>query len=158
MRLRLDANFCDLLSAFHACNVRYVIIGGWAVSLHAQPRATQDLDIFVSAERSNIESVYEALLRFGAPLDEVGKNDFLRPGTFFRIGAPPCQVDIFPQIPGVRFEECWPNRLEVPLEVGSAYFISAEGLIAAKKASGREQDLADIRAIQRAQRQKPSSK
>jgi hypothetical protein len=135
-----------------------VIIGGWAVSLHAQPRATQDLDIFVSAERSNIESVYEALLRFGAPLDEVGKNDFLRPGTFFRIGAPPCQVDIFPQIPGVRFEECWPNRLEVPLEVGSAYFISAEGLIAAKKASGREQDLADIRAIQRAQRQKPSSK
>jgi hypothetical protein len=158
MRLRLDANFCDLLSAFHACNVRYVIIGGWAVSLHAQPRATQDLDIFVSAERSNIESVYEALLRFGAPLDEVGKNDFLRPGTFFRIGAPPCQVDIFPQIPGVRFEECWPNRLEVPLEVGSAYFISAEGLIAAKKASGREQDLADIRAIQRAQQQKPSSK
>jgi hypothetical protein len=135
-----------------------VIIGGWAVSLHAQPRATQDLDIFVSAERSNIESVYEALLRFGAPLDEVGKNDFLRPGTFFRIGAPPCQVDIFPQIPGVRFEECWPNRLEVPLEVGSAYFISAEGLIAAKKASGREQDLADIRAIQRAQQQKPSSK
>jgi hypothetical protein len=136
--------------------VQYLIIGGWAVSVHAQPRATQDLDIFVSAAQSNIESVFEALLRFGAPLNNMEKSDFLKPGTFFRIGAPPCQVDIFPEIPGVRFEECWPNRLEVPLEKGSAYFISVECLIAAKKASGREQDLADIRAIERAQQQKPN--
>jgi len=63
-------------------------------------------------------------------------------------------VDIFPDIPGVRFEDCWRNRVEVPLEAGSAYFISADELIAAKEASGREQDLADIRAIQRAQQQK----
>ncbi|HEV2101592.1 MAG TPA: DUF6036 family nucleotidyltransferase [Candidatus Acidoferrum sp.] len=152
MRLKLDANFCELLSAFRACNVRYLIIGGWAVSIHAQPRATQDLDIFVSSERSNIELLYEALLRFGAPLENFAKNDFLKPGNFFRIGAPPCQVDIFPDVPGVRFEECWPNRIEVPLETGSAYFISADGLIAAKRASGREQDLADIRAIERAQK------
>lgn len=133
MRLRLDANFCDLLSSFRACNVRYLIIGGWAVSVHAQPRATQDLDIFVGSERSNIDSLYEALLRFGAP---------------------PCQVDIFPDVPGVRFEDCWPNRVDVSLETGSAHFISAEGLIAAKRASGREQDLADIRAIEKAQKQK----
>jgi len=155
MRLKLDANFCDLLSAFRACNVRYLIIGGWAVSVHAQPRATQDLDIFVSSERSNIESLYEALLRFGAPLENFAKTDFLKPGTFFRIGAPPCQVDIFPEVPGVRFEDCWRSRLEVPLETGSAYFISAEGLVAAKRASGREQDLADIRAIESAHQQRP---
>ena len=154
MRLKLDANFCDLLSAFRACKVRYLIIGGWAVSIHAQPRATQDMDIFVSSDQSNIESVYEALLRFGALLDNLAKSDFLKPGTFFRIGAPPCQVDIFPDVPGVRFEECWPKRVRVPLEAGSAYFISADELIAAKKASGREQDLADIQAIQRAQLQK----
>ena len=155
MRLKLDANFCELLSAFRACNVRYLIIGGWAVSIHAQPRATQDLDIFVSSEPSNIDLLYEALLRFGAPLENFTKRDFLKPGHFFRIGAPPCQVDIFPDVPGVRFEECWTKRVEVPLETGIAYFISAEKLIAAKKASGREQDLADIRAIERAQKQEP---
>ena len=156
MRLKLDANFCDLLSAFRACNVRYLIIGGWAVSVHAQPRATQDLDIFVSSEQSNIDLLYEALLRFGAPLENFAKTEFLKPGNFFRIGAPPCQIDIFPDVPGVRFEECWPNRMEVSLETGSAYFISAEALIAAKRASAREQDLADIRAIERAQKQKPA--
>ena len=62
MKLKLDSNFCDLLSAFRACNVRYLIVGGWAVSVHAQPRATQDIDIFVSSDERNIEAVYEALM------------------------------------------------------------------------------------------------
>jgi hypothetical protein len=158
MKLKLDGNFCDLLSAFGARSVRYLIIGGWAVSIHAQPRATQDLDIFVSPDQGNIEALYEALIRFGAPLKNVDKNQFLEPGAFFRIGAPPCQVDIFPEIPGVQFEACWANRVEVLLDAEnalSANVISAEDLIAAKIASGREQDLADAQAIRRAQRRKP---
>jgi uncharacterized nucleotidyltransferase DUF6036 len=157
MKLKLDANFCDLLSAFRACSVRYLIIGGWAVSVHAQPRATKDMDIFVSPERGNIEAVYQALVGFGAPLEKMEKSQFLAPGTFFRIGAPPCQVDIFPDILGVQFEACWSNRVEVPLDAEepvSANFIAAEDLIAAKIASGREQDLADAHAIRRAQQQK----
>ena len=157
MKLKLDGNFCDLLSAFRACSVRYLIIGGWAVSVHAQPRATKDMDIFVSPERDNIEALYQALIRFGAPLEKMGKTEFLGPGTFFRIGAPPCQVDIFPDIPGVQFEACWPNRVEVLLDAEnplSANFISAEDLIATKIASGREQDFADAQAIRRAQQQK----
>ena len=157
MKLKLDGNFCDLLSAFRACSVRYLIIGGWAVSVHAQPRATKDMDIFVSPERDNIEALYRALIRFGAPLEKMGKGQFLEPGTFFRIGAPPCQVDIFPDIPGVQFEACWPNRVGVLLDAEnslSANFISAEDLIATKIASGREQDLADAQAIRRAQQQK----
>jgi hypothetical protein len=160
MKLKLDGNFYDLLSAFRACNVRYLIIGGWAVSVHAQPRATQDMDIFVSSDRGNIEAVYEALIRFGAPLKNISKGQFLEPGAFFRIGAPPCQVDIFPGIPGAKFEECWPNRVEVLLDAESALsanVISAEDLIAAKTASGREQDLADVQAIRRAQQQKPKA-
>jgi len=154
MKLKLDSNFCDLLSAFRARSVRYLIIGGWAVSVHAQPRATQDFDIFVSSDRGNIDALYEALIRFGAPLKNMDKSRFLEPDTFFRIGAPPCQVDIFPGIPGVQFETCWGNRVEVLVDEKDglyANFISAEELIAAKIASGREQDLADVQAIRRAQ-------
>jgi hypothetical protein len=157
MKLKLDSNFYDLLLAFRACSVRYLIVGGWAVSIHAQPRATKDMDIFVSPDRSNIEAVYEALLRFGAPLVATDKSQFLEPGTFFRIGAPPCQVDIFPEIPGIEFEPCWANRLEVPLDAESSFFanfISANDLIAAKVATGREQDMADVQAIRRALQQK----
>jgi hypothetical protein len=161
MKLKLDSNFCDLLSAFRACRVKYLIIGGWAVSIHAQPRATQDMDIFVSPERENLGAVYEALIRFGAPLKNMNKSQFLEPGTFFRIGAPPCQVDIFPGIPGVEFEACWRNRSEVVVDAENALaanVISAEDLIAAKVASGRQQDLADVQAIKRAQQQKQKGK
>ena len=160
MKLKLGADFCDLLSAFHACNVMYLIIGGWAVSIHAQPRATQDMGIFVSPEKANLEAVYEALLQFGAPLKNVSKNQFLEPGSYFRVGAPPSQVDIFPEIPGVQFEACWLKRVEVPLVAEGALFasvISAQDLIASKIASVREQDLADVQAIKRAQQQKPKA-
>ena len=160
MKLRLGADFCDLLSAFGACNVKYLIIGGWAVSIHAQPRATQDMDIFVSPDKANLEAVYEALLRFGAPLKNVSRSQFLGPGSYYRVGAPPNQVDIFPGIPGVQFETCWPKRVEVLLDAQGALFanvISAEDLIASKIASGREQDLADVQAIRRAQQKKPKT-
>jgi len=158
MKLKLDGNFCDLLSAFHSCHVRYLMIGGWAVSIHAQPRATQDMDIFVSSDSGNIAAVYEALVQFGAPLDKMEKNQFLEAGTFFRIGSPPCQVDIFPEIPGVQFAACWPNRVEIPLDAAGSLcvnVISAQDLIVAKLASGRAQDLADVQAVRRAQQQKP---
>lgn len=160
MKLRLGADFCDLLSAFGTCKVKYLIIGGWAVSIHAQPRATQDMDVFVSPDKVNLEAVYEALPRFGAPLKNVSKSQFLGPGSFFRLGAPPSQVDIFPGIPGVQFEACWPKRVEVPLDAEGALFanvISAEDLIASKIASGREQDLADVQALRRAQEKKPKT-
>jgi len=157
MKLKLGADFCDLLSVFRAADVKYLIIGGWAVSIHAQPRATLDMDIFVSPDKTNLEAVYDALLRFGAPLKNMDKRQFLVPGTYFRFGAPPSQVDIFPGIPGVEFEACWPNRVEVIVHAEKsllANFISAKDLIAAKTASGREQDIADVQAIRRAQQQK----
>jgi hypothetical protein len=157
MKLKLGADFCDLLSAFRAADVKYLIIGGWAVSIHAQPRATLDMDVFVSPDKANLEAVYDALLRFGAPLKNMDKRQFLEPGTYFRFGAPPRQVDIFPEIPGVEFEACWPNRVEVTVHAEKslvANFISAKDLIAAKIASGREQDIADVQAIRRAQQQK----
>lgn len=157
MKLKLSADFCDLLSAFHAGDVKYLIIGGWAVSIHAQPRATLDIDIFVSPNKANLEAVYNSLLRFGAPLKNMDRRQFLEPGTYFRFGAPPRQVDIFPGVPGVEFEACWPNRVEVIVQGEKsllANFISAKDLIAAKIASGREQDIADVQAIRRAQQQK----
>lgn len=160
MKLKLDSNFCDLLYAFHSCHVRYLVIGGWAVSVHAQPRATQDMDIFVSPDPQNLTAVYEALVQFGAPLENVEESQFLETGTFFRMGLPPCQVDIFPEIPGVEFEACWPNRTKIALDAESSLsidVISPQDLIAAKLASGRAQDLADVQAVRNAQEHKPRS-
>lgn len=155
MKLKLDANFGDLLAFFAAHDVKYLVVGGWAVSVHAQPRATLDLDILVCSAPTNVQGVYDALIQFGAPMETIDKATFLEHGTFFRLGVPPCQVDIFTEIDGVSFEECWPNRVIVTLEThGIAQFISAGDLIKNKIASGRAQDIADAEAIKGAQQQR----
>lgn len=141
-------DFKDLLSAFNAANVRYLIVGGYAVSLHAQPRATKDLDILISADAENSRAVYSALTKFGAPLAGLRAEDFMDPGNFFRMGTPPVMVDIMPKISGIEFDDAWQRRVAVAIDnTLTVPFISRADLLAAKISAGRAQDLADVVAL-----------
>src|SRR5262249_43747783 len=136
----------DLLSAFHAHGVRYLIVGGYAVTFHAQPRFTKDIDLFIKADPANAHATYAALASFGAPLHGLCPEDFADRGSFFRFGRDPCGVDILPDIPGVNFDAAWERRVESVIDRASgltAWFISSDDLIAAKLAIGRPQDIAD---------------
>ena len=79
-------DFKDLLSAFHAHGVKYLIVGGYAVSFHGQPRATKDIDVFIKADPPNAKAVYAALVAFGAPLENVTAADLADPHQFIRFG------------------------------------------------------------------------
>jgi hypothetical protein len=46
-------DFKELLSIFNAHSVKYLIVGGYAVSFHAQPRATKDLDLVIKPHTDN---------------------------------------------------------------------------------------------------------
>ena len=146
-------DFRELLSALQSRGVKYLIVGGYAVSLHAQPRATKDIDILVSTDPENARAVHAALVDFGAPLGELTPDDFADSGSFFRIGREPIAVDILTEIPGVEFDLAWSRRVEGVIDIADgllANFISVEDLISAKVAAGRPQDLADVDAIRRA--------
>jgi hypothetical protein len=146
-------DYKDLLSAFHAHGVRYLVVGAYAVIYHAQPRFTKDLDLFIKADPANAQAIYAALAAFGAPLQGIQPEDFAERGSFFRFGNDPRCIDILPDIPGVEFEAAWERRVEGVIDPKSglkAYFISAPDLIAAKLAAGRPQDLADAEAIRKA--------
>ncbi len=150
-------DFKELLSSFNARRVRYLVVGGYAVSLHAQPRSTQDIDILIARDPDNAQAVYSALNDFGAPLESVSPLDFTAPGKFFRMGRSPVAVDILSEIDGISFEQAWPNRVETVIDENTGligYFISRQDLIANKLASGRPQDLADVAALRDATRSK----
>jgi hypothetical protein len=68
--------FKELLSIFNARNVRYLVVGGYAVSLHAQPRSTQDIDILIACDAKNAEAIYASLEEFGAPPEGLKPVDF----------------------------------------------------------------------------------
>jgi hypothetical protein len=144
----MHQDFKELLSAFNAGKVRYLIVGGYAVSYHAQPRATKDLDILIGADAENSKAVFAALAKFGAPIEGLSAKDFAEPDNFFRMGAPPVIVDIMPKISGVEFEEAWSRRVDVQIEDDlSVPFISRQDLLIAKLSAGRAQDLIDVDAL-----------
>ncbi len=146
-------DFKELLSQFNAHKVKYLVVGGYAVSFHAQPRATKDLDILIKADAADAASVYAALAEFGAPLEELTPEDLIEKDKFYRIGVPPLMIDIFSEISGVDFDEAWKKRVEVEVEPGlQVPFMDAESLIATKLASGRLEDLADVEALRQAAR------
>jgi hypothetical protein len=158
------SDYTELLSILNAHRVKYLVIGAYAVAIHAQPRATKDLDILVKADPENAKAVFAALAEFGAPMQGLTSADFEEPGPFFRMGREPVGVDILTAIPGVEFDVAWPRRIEDVFDEATnlrANFISREDLLAAKRAAGRRQDLADIEAIEKAaasQQRKPSNK
>jgi hypothetical protein len=140
----------ELLRAFNAHAVKYLVVGGYAYGVHAEPRATKDLDLFIRSDEENSKAVYRALAQYGAPLDGLTPADF-RDGTVFQIGQPPARIDILQRIDGVSFEEAWEHRVEGQIdgEIRTCV-ISKDDLIRNKLASGREQDILDVKKLQAA--------
>ncbi len=146
-------DFKELLSLFNEHKVKYLVVGGYAVSFHAQPRATKDLDILIKADAKNAKALFVALAKFGAPLEGLTPDDFIEQGKFYRMGHPPLMVDILPEISGVDFDTAWEKRVEAEIEQGlKVLFIDTESLLAAKLAAGRPEDLADVAALRSAAR------
>ena len=146
-------DYKDLLSAFQSHGVKYLVVGGFAVIYHSQPRFTKDMDLFIKADPANARATYGALEEFGAPLEGIRPEDFTDLTSFFRFGREPRGFDILPSIPGVDFDAAWERRVEIVVDPATglkANFISADDLIASKLASGRARDLADAEAIRKA--------
>jgi predicted nucleotidyltransferase len=145
----VNLDFSDLLRIFNDYNVKYLVIGGYAVVQYAEPRFTKDLDLMISTDSKNAEAVYKALKEFGAPLAGLTPRDFSEEGFFFQMGVPPVRVDILMGIPGVQFNKCWKRRVEVDFDGLKVLFISKEDLIISKRAAGRPQDLVDADLLSR---------
>ena len=152
MANRWSPDFLDLLTALNDAEARYLLIGGHAIGLFARPRATKDFDLWLEASADNAARVIAALRAFGAPVDAVTEADFAVKGTGFRMGSPPFRIELLTEISGVEFEAAWPRREEHVLDGVRCNVISRDDLLANKRAAGRPQDLADVRALERAKK------
>ena len=132
-------HFKELLLSFQEYEVEFLIVGGYAVMKYSEPHYTKDLDIWVAATPENSARVFQALARFGTPL---------------QLGVAPVRVDILTRISGVRFAEAWQNRAVDQAFGISVNFISLDDLIANKRASGRADDRRHLEALRKEQRNK----
>jgi hypothetical protein len=145
----MNQDFLDLLGALSDAEVRFLIIGGYAVGVHGHPRATKDLDVWVEASPENAVRVMAALRAFVAPIGGLTEADFATPGTGFMMGRPPSRIDILTQIAGLEFGPAWSRHIVRKFGVHECPVISIEDLITNKRAAGRPQDLADVDALTR---------
>ena len=140
----MNQDFVDLLRAFAAADVRFLIVGAYALAHHGRPRATGDLDLWVDATPANAPRVMRALQAFGAPLQDVVERDFSQPGIVFQLGVSPARIDILTELTGLTFAEAWPTRESGRFGDLTVDFIGRDAFRRNKRATGRAKDLGDI--------------
>jgi len=148
--IELPEDFRDLLVELHDAGVEFVVLGGHAVAYHGHPRATKDLDVLVRASPANAARVYRALASFGAPLAlfEVGEADFATYAGVLQIGLPPRRIDILNRADGITFDDAIAGQDAFDVEGRRIRVIGLSALLKNKRASAREQDLADVNALE----------
>lgn len=144
----MNPDFVDLLRAFIAADVRFLVVGAYALAVHGRPRATGALDIWVDATGENAGRVTRALATFGAPMHDVTEADFAASSVTYQIGVAPGRIDILTELTGVIFADAWPGRMAAPFGEIDVNFIGREAFIRNKRATGRLKDLADIEGLE----------
>ena len=144
----LNEDYRDMLQALHDEKVRFLLVGAYAMAAHGYPRATVDIDIWVLPEPANAEAVLRALHRFGAPLQNITREDLQTGGTVFQIGVAPRRIDIITAASGLDFWETFKRSIVVDIDGIDVHVPSLADLIRNKQASGRTKDLADAEALE----------
>jgi hypothetical protein len=138
----------DLLRVFNERKVKYLVVGGYAVSHFTEPRVTKDLAIFIDTTDENVAAVYAALAEFGAPLAGITSADFQDPAWGYQIGQPPSRIDILQELTAIDFASAWDAAEDGLIDSDiPVRYLSPADLIKNKLAIGRYRDLADAEAL-----------
>jgi hypothetical protein len=140
----LNQDFKEFIQLLNANQVKYLVIGGYAVAIHGHPRYTKDIDIWIETSPENSQKLMEALIEFGFGSLGLDAEDFQSPDQIIQLGYPPNRIDLITTPDGIEFESCYQAKIEVKINDINVNFIDLENLKKNKQASGRLQDLADL--------------
>lgn len=147
--MTLGNDFEDFVRQLNNYEVKYLVVGGYALAFHGKPRHTGDLDIWIAISENNAEKMCNAIREFGMSSLGLTKADFLEPGLITQIGYPPLRIDILNEIDGVTFDEAYKNKLVIDIDGLMISYIGLNDLIKNKTASGRSQDLVDLNTLKK---------
>ena len=143
-----EKDYEEFLKLLNRHEVKYCIIGAFAMAFHAEPRYTKDIDILVQASTENAEKLLLALDEFGFGSLNLNAEDFSTRGNIIQLGYEPVRIDIITSIQDLDFNEIWQNRVQGSYGRQTVNFINRENLIKSKKISNRPQDKADLAKLQ----------
>lgn len=129
-------------------DVEFLLVGAYALAIYLEPRATQDLDVWIRQTEANVEKLRLAMSDFGIPISAENAADFLKGRKMIQIGVEPNKVDILsflgPTGGEFEFQEVFERSIETDYFLVPVRVPSASDLLAAKVAANRPKDQGDI--------------
>lgn len=144
----LGKDFKEFIRLLNENDVKYLVVGGYAVALHGHPRYTKDLDVWVELSPANAENILLALEKFGFGALDLKADDFLESDQIIQLGYPPNRIDILTTLTNLSFENCYKSSVKIEIQGIQINFIDIENLKKNKRATGRAQDLADVENLE----------
>ncbi|NOX99104.1 MAG: hypothetical protein GXP30_05120 [Verrucomicrobia bacterium] len=144
---KLNRDFLEFIKLLESNQVKYLIVGGYAVGLHGFPRYTGDIDFFIAVREENAARILAVFEQFGFGGIGLTKNDFLQKDFVVEIGREPQKIQVLTGIDGVNFEECFNRRLVFDCDGQKMKCIGLDDLLKNKRASGRAKDLIDVEEL-----------
>jgi len=145
----LNEDYKEMLQILLSNEVKFLIVGAYALGAYGYPRATGDVDIWVDATIENSKRIYRSLSEFSVPISDITENTFAEKGIIFQIGVAPRRIDIITRIDGVIFQEAYESRENIEIEKLTIPFISKGDLIKNKQSTGREKDKLDANYLKK---------
>ena len=143
-----DDEVISFLRMMQSKEVRYMLVGGFAVSFHGFIRATMDLDIWIQDQPQNIEKFKEVLISSGVKgLDKVRTFEIVPGFTQFAIGKSGFLIDPMKALRSFSsfdFDSCYSRCVTGEYNGVRFKVISPEDLLREKLATNRSKDISDI--------------
>ena len=143
----IQSDFKDLLGLFNKHQVKFLIVGGYALAFHGAPRMTGDIDLFIDTNSENAQRIMQALGEFGFGDVGLTLQDFTLPEKIIQLGVPPVRVDILTSLSGVSWEKAYESKESGKYGNVPVFYINKELFLFNKRAIGRKKDEADIEAL-----------
>lgn len=150
--MNVEKDYEEFLSLLNTHNVRYCIIGAFAVAFYAKPRYTKDIDILVEPTKENAQKILKVLEGFGFGELSISIEDLTREGNILQLGYEPVRIDLLNELEGFQFHDIWQNKAIGEYGSERVYFIGLNDLIRNKKQSNRKSDQLDIELLEKARR------
>jgi len=140
----LHQDFKEFLKLLNSHQVDYLLVGGYAVSIHGYPRYTGHIDFWVAVSEENAQKLVDVLEEFGFAVPSLSKELFLDESRMTRLGREPVKIEILNSISGLNFKPTQQRAITVDIDGITIPVISLVDLRINKLASGRAKDLADL--------------
>jgi hypothetical protein len=143
----INKDFREFIALLNAKNVKYLVIGGYAVAYHGYPRYTKDIDFWIWLNEDNAKKIVEAIHAFGMASMNIKVEDFMSADTVIQLGMPPNRIDILTDLEMLDFETCYAQRETANFEGLDIAVLDLDNLIKSKLNAGRPQDKVDAKKL-----------